>query len=285
MNNPFCAWIIPALAGNTRGVRKASSPGSDHPRSRGEYTRWWGSGLLGTGSSPLSRGIHTDSSPDLSTRRIIPALAGNTLLVKPKWTFRIGSSPLSRGIPQRFRRWSCGCGIIPALAGNTGLTMAGIRWVSDHPRSRGEYPFSVWGYTTKGGSSPLSRGIQAGAADECARGGIIPALAGNTWSPLDVAGGDADHPRSRGEYMILKSRSYSSMRIIPALAGNTLHRTQPAGQRLDHPRSRGEYMGGAGMSQREWGSSPLSRGIPTHVETGPRRMGIIPALAGNTQTA
>ena len=49
--------IIPALAGNTpvwfvRGL----FPG-DHPRSRGEYAAEAARGLLGRGSSPLSRGI------------------------------------------------------------------------------------------------------------------------------------------------------------------------------------------------------------------------------------
>ena len=39
--SPICLWcpggIIPALAGNTRGSRVASTTSRDHPRSRGEY--------------------------------------------------------------------------------------------------------------------------------------------------------------------------------------------------------------------------------------------------------
>ena len=91
--------IIPALAGNTlRCHEKAPSP-RDHPRSRGEYPmklldRYCPGRIIpalagntafqrvtaeiGSGSSPLSRGIRGPSPQEEHSLRIIPALAGNT---------------------------------------------------------------------------------------------------------------------------------------------------------------------------------------------------------------
>ena len=73
---------------------------------------------LGSGSSPLSRGIHTSGQKTYELGRIIPALAGNTVgrhQDDPRYTdhprsrgeyylalvwmiVHYGSSPLSRGI-------------------------------------------------------------------------------------------------------------------------------------------------------------------------------------------
>ena len=70
--------IIPALAGNTTGTPERTSCASDHPRSRGEYDSTSPSTWMVTGSSPLSRGIRWSGLSRTATRRIIPALAGNT---------------------------------------------------------------------------------------------------------------------------------------------------------------------------------------------------------------
>ena len=70
--------IIPALAGNTGRAGSRSSAGRDHPRSRGEYDAAKVVGIGGNGSSPLSRGIHTQARRGLRHHGIIPALAGNT---------------------------------------------------------------------------------------------------------------------------------------------------------------------------------------------------------------
>ena len=71
--------IIPALAGNTRTGPTADPLTRDHPRSRGEYLDRVGSEADETGSSPLSRGIRHGRWPPQLYRRIIPALAGNTV--------------------------------------------------------------------------------------------------------------------------------------------------------------------------------------------------------------
>ena len=212
--------IIPALAGNTGTVRSLQPGTRDHPRSRGEYSCGSCRFLSWPGSSPLSRGILGGLSQMASGNRIIPALAGNTLLnatatrtggdhprSRGEYTAtdtathaNPGSSPLSRGIrplgalPHRNGR------IIPALAGNTPCRCWNATSTTDHPRSRGEYPafrfFSDFLY----GSSPLSRGIPVRSDEFVHLVRIIPALAGNTRPAQEVNILDWDHPRSRGEY-------------------------------------------------------------------------------------
>ena len=151
--------IIPALAGNTVAHSDGFATEGDHPRSRGEYPDGRREGRIHHGSSPLSRGIPHSSGSRKGTRRIIPALAGNT---PPLWrtlsptgdhprsrgeylrqtvgmVHGTGSSPLSRGIHILVRGNVLHPRIIPALAGNTCGHVRKRFGAPDHPRSRGEY--------------------------------------------------------------------------------------------------------------------------------------------------
>ena len=112
---------------------------------------------------------------------------------------------------------------------------------SDHPRSRGEYLHRAPVRGRASGSSPLSRGIPTRYTLPSAAGGIIPALAGNTERLIAAIRRISDHPRSRGEYIVLSAGFFANLgssplsrgirvegadmvawdRIIPALAGNT----------------------------------------------------------------
>ena len=172
--------IIPALAGNTFTITHKGHETSDHPRSRGEYSRTHRSSLCCWGSSPLSRGIHILRDEPLPLGRIIPALAGNT--IPPPFSQHLepdhprsrgeyhtaaanpagvsGSSPLSRGIPSCFLLLKPVRRIIPALAGNTQIVHFLLRTGGDHPRSRGEYIIPSAIKRSMIGSSPLSRGIR-----------------------------------------------------------------------------------------------------------------------------
>ena len=194
--------IIPALAGNTRCGSGSTRSRRDHPRSRGEYDRFrFGRGGR-LGSSPLSRGIPATRPGTGQRQGIIPALAGNTptsrrevvtaadhprsrgeYCPKPsKTAITGGSSPLSRGIQSSYcLRWH-DAGIIPALAGNTSGREAEVAETQDHPRSRGEYQETEAEEVMVVGSSPLSRGIRCRGCTRIAGTGIIPALAGNTFS-------------------------------------------------------------------------------------------------------
>ncbi len=314
--------IIPALAGNTASGATTNPTPRDHPRSRGEYLVELFRGVGEQGSSPLSRGIPPDITTTMMTRRIIPALAGNTPTTTSKTspasdhprsrgeypelyknTIKgMGSSPLSRGICREECHRRRGRRIIPALAGNTAVWFVHLlRW-GDHPRSRGEYVAFTHSDAYTFGSSPLSRGIpgQHGIPGRVVR--IIPALAGNTSATSGPHTAQPDHPRSRGEYcltgkfppLILGSSPLSrgilglepahefERGIIPALAGNTVSTRIVAASRWDHPRSRGEYGDAARSMMGAMGSSPLSRGIPQKVAIPDGGVRIIPALAGNT---
>ena len=93
---------------------------------------------------------------------------------------QLGSSPLSRGILLCYPVDNTPVRIIPALAGNTRFILRLAFFISDHPRSRGEYPDSPRVNSHFPGSSPLSRGILTDVDGQPATERIIPALAGNT---------------------------------------------------------------------------------------------------------
>ena len=130
--------IIPARAGFTAISSPPSSPGTDHPRSRGVYGGREEHIATLCGSSPLARGLLTRFAPPRTTSGIIPARAGFTpggrrfarsyqdhprsrgvyssSPIDPPW--EKGSSPLARGL------------LAPLLRGQAD---------ADHPRSRGVY--------------------------------------------------------------------------------------------------------------------------------------------------
>ena len=135
------------------------------------------------------------------------------------------------------------------------------------------------------GSSPLARGLRAGADEGAAPQGIIPARAGFTRMVSVVLRRGRDHPRSRGVYsgadrvppgvvgssplarglLILDGKPRVDVGIIPARAGFTPLQSQ---RKLTIP-----------------GSSPLARGLRAWVGGGSVWEGIIPARAGFTPEA
>ena len=75
---PCIRRIIPARAGFTSRQYNAAHMETDHPRSRGVYSRKPGAKLIVLGSSPLARGLHLailgiPTMPD-PTRRLLPSL-------------------------------------------------------------------------------------------------------------------------------------------------------------------------------------------------------------------
>ena len=193
----------------------------------------------------------------------------------------MGSSPLARGIFASTNIDDQGLGIIPARAGNMCFADFCSAYLRDHPRSRGEYPALSRLSVDMSGSSPLARGISIGIAVHSAINGIIPARAGNIICNCWIRRRFRDHPRSRGEYIILYHLRLPRLGssplargilvavgpvtclsgIIPARAGNIRPVSGSQCKRRDHPRSRGEYCPECGHWQPLAGSSPLARGI------------------------
>ena len=151
--------IIPARAGFTRMGESTRAWLPDHPRSRGVYYQIVITVLIGTGSSPLARGLRIGRSRPRRATRIIPARAGFTRRAPRRSPGRrdhprsrgvyvhgrflsvvvSGSSPLARGLREGLKECLTADGIIPARAGFTFQPSVNGRLNADHPRSRGVY--------------------------------------------------------------------------------------------------------------------------------------------------
>ena len=170
--------LIPAHAGKTRPPPVSQSKPGAHPRSRGENPGQLGTGIVGAGSSPLTRGKRVPVISHTQVAGLIPAHAGKTQAGRPAWARRPahprsrgentrywcvtsrrgGSSPLTRGKPAD-DGVVCGFGgLIPAHAGKTHAGMPTRPCERAHPRSRGENGCCGQGFRLDLGSSPLTRG-------------------------------------------------------------------------------------------------------------------------------
>ena len=131
-----------------------------------------------------------------------PRSRGVYLYVTGRILISAGSSPLARGLPAGAIVHDYNYRIIPARAGFTRRSDAGQSPPRDHPRSRGVYRTTCWSPGRSSGSSPLARGLHR-HRHPLARGRrIIPARAGFTWPSPSTAASRADHPRSRGVYVM-----------------------------------------------------------------------------------
>ena len=70
--------LIPAHAGKTRQLRRSRGRSEAHPRSRGENPGQMGAGIVGAGSSPLTRGKRELPGRGRVVPGLIPAHAGKT---------------------------------------------------------------------------------------------------------------------------------------------------------------------------------------------------------------
>ena len=91
-----------------------------------------------------------------------------------------GSSPHTRGAHPAKARLTTSPGIIPAYAGSTHDKHDPGRQATDHPRIRGEHIFVRVARLMLEGSSPHTRGAQAGQQIRLDLTRIIPAYAGST---------------------------------------------------------------------------------------------------------
>ena len=151
--------IIPAYAGSTLEVARELNTRADHPRIRGEHGIMGTIGVMGSGSSPHTRGARPRPVGRRRRARIIPAYAGSTRRrparsaatpdhprIRGEHLYEVycyreigGSSPHTRGARSPY---SSTCGpprIIPAYAGSTSGSGSLPDAPSDHPRIRGEH--------------------------------------------------------------------------------------------------------------------------------------------------
>ena len=155
-----------------------------------------------------------------------------------------------------------------------------------------------------GGSSPLTRGAQLRDALTDWGWGLIPAYAGRTSVDDDLSGDHAAHPRLRGAHgrdtgskagrggssPLTRGARHDAgsaaarTGLIPAYAGRTNPARQGRARQWAHPRLRGAHSSNHADHAVHVGSSPLTRGAPGSVTTGPASPGLIPAYAGRTLT-
>ena len=172
--------IIPARAGFTFCRLRRRAAVTDHPRSRGVYSRRVlhhvrDSGIIPAraGFTGVSRYSKTPWSDHPRSRGVYPG-------TRREAGVRPGSSPLARGLRRIEVSSRRGSGIIPARAGFTGAKSGCSSDSPDHPRSRGVYPAGIVGKTVRWGSSPLARGLRARPHPPRRPRRIIPARAGFT---------------------------------------------------------------------------------------------------------
>ena len=236
------------------------------------------------GSSPLTRGKHELAVGYARRWGLIPAHAGKT-----PWTASLsisqpahprsrgenrlaiyevtttgGSSPLTRGKQQSIDRLYNVCGLIPAHAGKTGTDSSSTDSRRAHPRSRGENIGVVDTACLACGSSPLTRGKQDAPLIPPQDWRLIPAHAGKTGTTRRQPRPLPAHPRSRGENRLDGPEGALDAGLIPAHAGKTTASRLSYLTATAHPRSRGENAADLTFDERPRGSSPLTRGKPSH---------------------
>ena len=158
----------------------------------------------------------------------------------PKST-ETGSPPHARGRPKRLTRQTSTDGITPACAGKTSLRLLRTILLRDHPRMRGEDDRRRARRRRDLGSPPHARGRRGEPGEIEASVRITPACAGKTSACSRCQPWRRDHPRMRGEDLVMlfrmiltpgspphaRGRQRSSRsrqgtgRITPACAGKT----------------------------------------------------------------
>ena len=270
------------------------------------------------------RGKLEEGSTDIHAARIIPAHAGQTVVLSravsgssdhPRacgansgLTYPIpsvaGSSPRMRGKPPQIKAEFSMIRIIPAHAGQTPLPDPARQVRTDHPRACGANSVRLSKRRHATGSSPRMRGKRTMEFWTPFAGRIIPAHAGQTsvfsLSFLLVP----DHPRACGANKDLTKKTLMlrgssprmrgkrsgritktrSRRIIPAHAGQTKMWAEIEPAKPDHPRACGANEAVGVGLWRVRGSSPRMRGKHMGHRASQQQLRIIPAHAGQTIT-
>lgn len=152
----------------------------NHPRACGKYGHMLMSYGIPPGSSPHTRGVQRVVLGLIGRRKDHPCTRGEYLTIGVISRSGFDSFPHTREVHREEQVTSFNHRLIPAHAGNThtGWKMGKQSW--DHPRTRGEYLFSIFRVSVSQGSSPHTRGVQNTQTAHHLGCGIIPAHAGST---------------------------------------------------------------------------------------------------------
>ena len=280
---PIHNWIgsPPHARGARRIRRELLGVAVDHPRMRGEHGQS-PRDHHGAPDHPRMRGEHREM-----VQRIVPASGS-----PPHARGALGAALLEGVFPR----------ITPACAGSTLRSDTLPPRSRDHPRMRGEHQDTRRTCVSRHGSPPHARGAHPARWRVASRQGITPACAGSTRLRHERDARGADHPRMRGEHMVIAIDECQELgspphargalcvtdvvglagRITPACAGSTKRPRVTYAMRADHPRMRGEHPRPPAPDRGLSGSPPHARGahLVLHRQTPAR--GITPACAGST---
>ena len=257
---PAVPGITPACAGSSTRERSAGPWEWDHPRMRGEQLI--GRPPLGSclGSPPHARGAVRAIPFHAGTFGDHPRMRGEQGFGTLPAGRLQGSPPHARGAAPRKALPGARRGITPACAGSRSRNAgsSGAPW--DHPRMRGEQRRCGDAGSRTIGSPPHARGAATTAGTQYWQQGITPACAGSSTRRRPAWRSCRDHPRMRGEQVliprgILKGKGSPPHArgadqvlqphlfwsgITPACAGSSPPPCQGLPLRRDHPRMRGE---------------------------------------------
>ena len=132
-----------------------------------------------------------------------PRTRGEKLLSKLFGTRISGSPPHTRGKDFLLCAPAHTSRITPAHAGKRRGSPPGWLGSGDHPRTRGEKRFICTSSNTQMGSPPHTRGKDGGLPPGRVGLGITPAHAGKRAGTWRVQYSDKDHPRTRGEKLVV----------------------------------------------------------------------------------
>ena len=276
--------ITPACAGKTSSSGGTGTAFADHPRMRGEDSRYVNNQSRGHGSPPHARGRRNQSKNQSGLFRITPACAGKTRRTPRRrarrsdhprmrgedgrchewFSFVRGSPPHARGRLWSRRAWRTGKRITPACAGKTRSFFETICFQPDHPRMRGEDRPDASRWVAALGSPPHARGrlrqyllhIYSYSDHPRMRGEDAGEARG--WAGL---GGSPPHARGRREAELVVALA---QRITPACAGKTCLARLGRVRAGDHPRMRGEDSLYSALDIHGAGSPPHARGRHAH---------------------
>ena len=302
------------------GSRRSTRPRRAYPRSRGATSSSLAWAISGLGLSPLARGnlplatIVTPAFGPIPARagqpraaalparhkRAYPRSRGATDLFLARYALAKGLSPLARGNLTKLRAGDLLLGPIPARAGQPCTTIASPCIERAYPRSRGATGKTVSDEAVRKGLSPLARGNRHCKTARNLWAGPIPARAGQPHSSISALWYPWAYPRSRGATRSALGGIRWTLGLSPLARGNhdlpqalqdrigpiPARAGQPAAPRSTgkrgraYPRSRGATTSFSASARPYKGLSPLARGNPRNRKATRRRLGPIPARAG-----
>ena len=272
--------VYPRVCGGASTVAVIRDPSSGlSPRVRGSHD---GGGPIApsTGSIPACAGEPRSDARGVREHRVYPRVCGGASDSTSTLTSIEGLSPRVRGSPARERdSWSSE-GSIPACAGEPDRAPDRSHMPRVYPRVCGGAQRRQRSLTRTLGLSPRVRGSPPSLQRHIIVHGSIPACAGGAARVLglrlDVSGLS---PRVRGSHLYPRHAGHSTG-SIPACAGEPRspnRRRAPCGV---YPRVCGGAAPTALFAISDLGLSPRVRGSPPENARRHRRLGSIPACAG-----